>query len=635
MNIYQRSSKDKTLGSFNIRDTHTWDEVIRRAKDADRKYHDDAKGFRGIGRKIGRNMGDIAPGVNPWLGLLPNGEYTSILCGGLKLIFGAAARNSERRQQILDAFGSIPKTVQTVESCREKFPSDAVLKEISTELYLAILRAIEGMMQWLVDKAVWNRIKGVLLGPLYDKSLDEKIKDVEEQRRYLQDRVDSLRDDAIIRVDAATERLEPKVDKINLTIKDLATNTSMTCTSVKHIQSGMNSMSLTAESTNLQMSNLVDGIITLETLQGKQAALMEDHSNKMQSGIDSQNGIFRFLQEQLRMAEWREKRRETELQQARSKIRILERERAVNPSVPFLTQADLFILIAADPAVPRIDILNTIKQSQVIDPSSQGQAHWLMQHPKFQTWLVSDKAQAILVNGNASTYASERITSMSLLCALLVQSLAEVRPAICIHFFCGLHTTYDDALGGTSGLIRSLIAQLLTLRDFDLSFINARRYRDHLRNHDLEHLCELFRQLANQLPIDTVLFCVIDGISLFETPERWQETCFLMSKLREITEDDNFNPVFKLLITSPLRSRYVKEGISPEDHLNLPHDSGDDSQELTERQVVMRMRRPLRSVENSFHEQSMCDRYDVEDEGYAEVDFDEGNLSDELPDKAG
>ena len=76
---------------------------------------------------------------------------------------------SEKRQQILEALGGVPKTIQMAEHCRENFPSDKTLDDITRELYLAILRAIEGMMKWLVDKAgckifLTGHIK---LSPLY------------------------------------------------------------------------------------------------------------------------------------------------------------------------------------------------------------------------------------------------------------------------------------------------------------------------------------------------------------------------------------------------------------------------------------------------------------------------------------
>ena len=36
----------------------------------------------------GRAMGDKGPVIQTWLELLPTGEYTSVVCGAMKLVFG-------------------------------------------------------------------------------------------------------------------------------------------------------------------------------------------------------------------------------------------------------------------------------------------------------------------------------------------------------------------------------------------------------------------------------------------------------------------------------------------------------------------------------------------------------------------
>lgn len=87
MEVYRKNAKEKALVNFNIRDRHSWDEVIQEAKDAEQKYNSKAKGLGGIGHKAVRFVGDHAADTSPWLSLLPNGEYTSVLCGGLKLVF--------------------------------------------------------------------------------------------------------------------------------------------------------------------------------------------------------------------------------------------------------------------------------------------------------------------------------------------------------------------------------------------------------------------------------------------------------------------------------------------------------------------------------------------------------------------
>lgn len=94
MNIYQSTAKDKRLADFNIREKHSWDEVLQEARFAEQKYNQKAKGLRGIGHRVFRVVGDNAAAANPWLKIFENNDYTSILCGGLKLIFEVQSRDA-------------------------------------------------------------------------------------------------------------------------------------------------------------------------------------------------------------------------------------------------------------------------------------------------------------------------------------------------------------------------------------------------------------------------------------------------------------------------------------------------------------------------------------------------------------
>lgn len=73
---------------FNIHAVHSWDEVAQAANLAEEKYWKDAKGPKGSIRRFFRMTGDNTHVINPWVNLLPNDQYFSVLCGGLKLVLG-------------------------------------------------------------------------------------------------------------------------------------------------------------------------------------------------------------------------------------------------------------------------------------------------------------------------------------------------------------------------------------------------------------------------------------------------------------------------------------------------------------------------------------------------------------------
>ena len=82
LDIYQKNNEDKAIVGFKIRDKHTWDEVFREASFAEAQY----KGASKV-RQVFRSIGDNATLVDPWLELIPDGDYLSPVRGGLKLIF--------------------------------------------------------------------------------------------------------------------------------------------------------------------------------------------------------------------------------------------------------------------------------------------------------------------------------------------------------------------------------------------------------------------------------------------------------------------------------------------------------------------------------------------------------------------
>ncbi|EMD00861.1 hypothetical protein BAUCODRAFT_29242 [Baudoinia panamericana UAMH 10762] len=71
---------DYKPGDFDLRKRHNWQEVLTIANQSAERYKDRAKGIKGLFKRVGRGLGDINDAVEPVLGMLPSGEYTSIVC---------------------------------------------------------------------------------------------------------------------------------------------------------------------------------------------------------------------------------------------------------------------------------------------------------------------------------------------------------------------------------------------------------------------------------------------------------------------------------------------------------------------------------------------------------------------------
>lgn len=64
----------------------------------------------------------------------------------------------EKRTTITETFCKIPKTIKKAEDRLEEHPDDDVLYDAATELYLAVLKVIEGMLKYLVDTSTCKLI---------------------------------------------------------------------------------------------------------------------------------------------------------------------------------------------------------------------------------------------------------------------------------------------------------------------------------------------------------------------------------------------------------------------------------------------------------------------------------------------
>lgn len=81
------------LKEFDIRGRHSWAEVIGQLDLAKQSYEDKAKGRHGVLRKGARWFSDHVETFDPWARLIPDTDYSSVICGGLKFVFAVSANS--------------------------------------------------------------------------------------------------------------------------------------------------------------------------------------------------------------------------------------------------------------------------------------------------------------------------------------------------------------------------------------------------------------------------------------------------------------------------------------------------------------------------------------------------------------
>lgn len=179
------------------------------------------------------------------------------------------------------------------------------------------------------------------------------------------------------------------------------------------------------------------------------------------------------------------------------------------------------------------DLSNTLRKHHCFGDEALAQPAYLINVERFRQWLVESRSDILLVDAHVGSEMSGSISPMSVFCATLVQSLLERsrlthesgRAEVVLFFFCGLHRSRQSDLEGPSGLIRSLLGQLLLSwpKEWPLyndSMPSLLEIKAGNTEAAVPLMARMFQELVSTLPLGTIIYCVVDDISAFDT-ELW------------------------------------------------------------------------------------------------------------------
>jgi hypothetical protein len=152
----------------NISEQHTWKEVFDELRAAQDAYNNPKM----VVRKWFRTVADKSELVEPLIDFIPDIEYTSVICGGLKFILKvglpdnvlisnvqvtyvsdcnkkACAAAKKFREEAFDLIDQLPEKIDIVNQYSELYGTDPKLQLATNQLYSNILWVIEGIMLWL------------------------------------------------------------------------------------------------------------------------------------------------------------------------------------------------------------------------------------------------------------------------------------------------------------------------------------------------------------------------------------------------------------------------------------------------------------------------------------------------------
>ena len=226
------------------------------------------------------------------------------------------------------------------------------------------------------------------------------------------------------------------------------------------------------------------------------------------------------------------------------------------------------------------DLARVRRQEQQFDARSKDSVASILRHATFLRWMALNEPDVVYIEGRLEK-AYGNTSPISYFCAQLVWKLKESPPTTAtLHYFCGQHTASNDVLRGPRGLMRCLVSQLLRVWPIGISLddVNLEGV-DHESSISIHELCHVFEVIANQVPHQHTIICIIDDITRLERDEWSEDFWVLMRMLGRMAsggdEDEEDGPCFKVLITSSTQSRWLRdENKVDEAHRILVTDNG-------------------------------------------------------------
>ena len=252
----------------------------------------------------------------------------------------------------------------------------------------------------------------------------------------------------------------------------------------------------------------------------------------------------------------------------------------------------LLSILSFDSHTIRRDVEDALRQVTAIPLADQDRTAAIIQHKSMDRWLKDADSGALLVHGNCRRH--DGICPTTIASALLVSFFVKFRNFITLYWFCGSHANGPNC--NALGMVQSLICQLLYVSSLEYKL--DKQHKSDIK--DLKKMLELLKKLLQQVPNDTVVVCIIDGISYYEGQHQHSDTCRTIRRLVRLTRAGE--PVLKLLITSPTRTVHVHRESGVEgrvDVIDMPS-RVDGAKQGFDQLVVAAAEQKVRRLSNSF-----------------------------------
>ncbi|ROW10566.1 hypothetical protein VMCG_01916 [Cytospora schulzeri] len=603
-------------------ETCTWQEVFDAVEGAEAEY--EGKASRVSIRRVFRSEA-LVRNATPLLEGIPERDGLGFLKGGLIILFNAIKRRTEARNNILETLGGVPNIIIDAQQKRKRFPLDVPLFTRTNDLYIALFEAVPLLIEILNRSSSEPRYKKVGRSIVGNEVLQvaDILRPVISAQRAVEQiiaRLTTERDDQDSKL-LRSARVELGVLRKNELLHHDETSKELRSSSQKSERIEDKLDKCRAEVARYQAENV---------------ALCNEFRREIRQVY---NALYVIHAESHRTRAFcRDQKQSTFMEDTCLTVSFTPKDGELHnteqpPPAYHESTFDPGHILAALCSGEEIkshvhDFYLTLRKHHDFSDKALAQAAYLTNMDRFRRWQGERDSDILLVDGHAGSESNGRTTAMSVFCATLVQSLKDINTDssvsagsfIVLYFFCGQHKDPDSRLPGPSGMMRSLIVQLILAwpegRQQDLQSIKQLseiKQSTGSSKYQVSILCQIFEELLWQLPPRNVVHGIIDGISHFETSIRgWStdmrtiasslETC--ATRLRGAGENSS---VLKMLLASAGKSTVVRDLIPREGQVSLR--SGNFlAQPTSPRSLSQQLSRQASSEEPSIDTQAESSR---------------------------
>ncbi|UKZ53156.1 hypothetical protein TrVGV298_006948 [Trichoderma virens] len=479
----------------------------------------------GLLRKTGENIAPVAQALKIASNMDPGSPYSTPILGAVKTAASV-------RQQVLEEFNDIIPKIYDIEFFLVTFPDDHNISNASLDLTVTILLAIEQTIGFFISNRFVRGVKAMGMGASYETDLLKSLNTIKAKSKTLLEEADKSQMHKFDRHSQMMERGQQQV-----------------------IQG------------QAHLLNTVRSLLIDHEKQKK------EHSLQTITTLTIQNETLRSISP------------------IQSSMWLPPPHRPTPAHAWYLNQDTLrWMMKIADADLIDVSVINNKKDS--LAAKDIAQAEQIVHTQIFCNWIVSPNSAKMMVHWDLQPpKIVAGISPLSLFCSTITQGLRIKQRILSVLWFCGRHidpSEVGEQVGGHC-MLASLIDQLLRQHTFDTRSLSSSFNMASLQQNDYNELMGLFEWLVKELPNTTTLFCIIDGVALFEREEHWGQSAPVFLKMVNLTNDPTVPAVVKVLFTSTPGTGMVRGAFEQEDLIlevgNLPRWASAPSEERMTREL--------------------------------------------------